>query len=702
MRILLMLALGALCPCAPAATAPQSPTTVRFENHSDFAYDGWAHATVPLPPGSLPDPASLADYTLAGAGSGLPVPTVAAPLKWHWSNGVRTSVALVKVRAQVHLPPRAAVDYRVQPGQNATGLFQWDPELWNWVHGGTIRDDVFLVASFVGDPNVYVARPPGVLKSLEQSTAEAVFRGRTRFRRLDDPTITHALTLTTYWSLQSGESHGDLTLVLGNDTLERPVPGGIQVESVYLLHRRPFRALPRYHPTSAVHGPTVQAGYVWWQLLGTQTLADAQTHAVDFSFCVTADNVSSVSSMYAAAVSPLVGIADADSWRQSQAAGPVGFVPLPRFPNVTAARALIESAALPASGPADDLSVVNRNPSDTGDQPDFASNIPVFYLQSVQTGSNWPLAKALVGVRRESWRPSNYWCVASSGLERASLVDFPDLFFWSGRPHYDPSWNLQYPIWNTRAGGFVPGPSAGWGGMDNQHCGHNALRAVYELTADPYVGDLLAANMSILYWDFFTDWMAHTEAERTGRMLKEAILLCTLFPDTPEAARLRTAITQKLGVFLSTANGFVAQYGFPAIASVRDDPRVPLTTKYPNQDVHMSWQTGFHMEALVLAAKWLGDPSANQLLQLYLDRADLLFLPNGMPKTYTLMSDPSQCSTGGIGLGWWSGWVLADEYMPSRLNHALLQQQVLPRIRDAITPAANLWWSSDDRWRCFN
>jgi len=491
--------------------------------------------------------------------------------------------------------------------------------------------------------------------------------------------------------------------VVGIESLERPVSGGIPIQTLYLVHRAAFLMLPKMQPTAAARGPVIQDGYAWWSLLENQTLSDGQTYAADFAFCVTTDAASTAfASTVAAAASPIVGIADAASWQQSRAAGPVGFVPSPRFPEINAARAVIESAALPGANPADDLAIVNRNPPGTGDQPDFMANIPVFYLQCVQTGSNWPLAKTMVGARRECWRPSNYWRFLSGSVERASLIDYPDLFFWGGRPHYDASWNTQYPQWTTRAGGFVPGPTTGWSGMDNQHSGHNALRSVYELTADPYIGELLRANMSILYWDFFTDWMPHPEAERTGRLVKEAIMLCTLFPDVPEAGPLRAAIAQKLAYFADTANAFVAHYNFPAIASVRNDTRVPLTQQFPNQDVHMSWQSGFHMEALVLAARMLGDANAHLLLQLCLDRADKLVLPDGMPKTYPLMSDPNQYTTGGIGLGWWCGWVLADRYMPSRPNHALLDQQVKPRIRQAITPAPGVWWSGDDRWRAFN
>jgi hypothetical protein len=698
-----MLASGALLlPYAPAATAPQSPT-IRFENHSDFHYDGWAHATVPLEPGQLQNVPTMANYTLFDQASGVPVPTVAMPLKWHWSNGVRTSVALAKVRAHVHLPPRSAVNFGVQPGQNQAGPFQWHPELLNWANSGTMGGDVTMYARFVGDPNLYSCSPPGVMKTLEQNASEDVVRGRTRFRRVDDLSITHSLTLTSYWSLQSGENHGSLTLVVGNDTLERPVSGGIPIQVVYLVHRAPFLVVPKFQPTGAVRGPWIDNGSVTWLLLENQTLSDGQTYAADFAFSVTTDPASpAYASMLAAAASPLIGIADAASWRDSRAAGPVGFVPQPRFPEINAARAVIESAALPGSNPADDMAVVNRNPPGTGDQPDFMANIPVFYLQSVQTGSNWPLARAMIGARRECWRPSFYWRFLNGSVERVSLIDYPDLFFWNGRPHYDASWNPQYPQWTTRANGFVPGPTGGWSGMDNQHFGHNALRSVYELTADPYIGDVLRANMSILYWDFFTDWMPYTEAERTGRLVKEAIMLCTLFPDVPEAAPLRNAIAQKLAAFRNMNNAFVSQYNFPAIASVRNDARVTLTQQFPNMDVHMSWQSGFHMEALVLAARMLGDPNANLLLQTYLDRADKLFLPDGTPKTYTLMADPNQYTTGGIGLGWWCGWVLADRYMPNRPNHVLLDQQVTPRIRQAITPVPGVWWSGDDRWRAFN
>ncbi len=76
----------------------------------------------------------------------------------------------------------------------------------------------------------------------------------------------------------------------------------------------------------------------------------------------------------------------------------------------------------------------------------------------------------------------------------------------------------------------------------------------------------------------------------------------------------------------------------------------------------------------------------------------MLFLPDGMPKTYTLMSDPTQYTTGGIGLYWWNGWLLGDRRIPGNAQHALLENLVKPRLQAAIVPPANSYWSPNDRW----
>ncbi len=688
---------------APCAWLPQVPPSVRVENHSNAPYEGWIHATVPIAPGLVPDAQLLDSVILRDPVTQLPIPTLATPMKWHWQGGTRSSVALANVRAHVQLPPNSATEYPVRLGANPATSFHWGIDLLQWVSSQTIGNEVFLLARFTGDPAVYVARPPGQMRTLELNGANAVIRGRVRFRQTADESITHGMTLTSYWNLQAGENHGSVTFVVGNDTLERPVPGGIQIEELLLVHRLPFLALPKGRPTSGVQGPMTLGNYVAWELLTNHSLGDGQGYAADFAFCVATDPAApQVSSMMAAAESPLIGIADAASWANSSAAGPIGFVPPPRFPDVATARAwLATSSALPPADPEDDLNLVNRNPPGTGDQPDFMSNIPVFYLQAIQTGSSYPLARAMVGAKRESWRPSYYWDYSRGYSERVSLLTYPDLFFWNGRPHYDPSWNSQYPIWLSRTAGFDAGNFAGWSGMDNQHFGHNAVRSVYELTADPYLAEVLKANMSVLYWDFFTDWMNSTEAERTGRLIKEAVMLYSLFPDEPESAALRNAIHRKLGVYVDTARFYYNLYHFPAIAAVRDDARVTLTQSFPGQDVHMSWQAGFHMEALALAWRILGDTNAQLLMQYYLDRAHLLFLPDGTPKSYTLMGNPAQYTTGGIGLAWWSGWVLADRSVAMHGNRALFDQFITPMIRQALIPANGDWWWSNDRWRCF-
>jgi hypothetical protein len=279
--------------------------------------------------------------------------------------------------------------------------------------------------------------------------------------------------------------------------------------------------------------------------------------------------------------------------------------------------------------------------------------------------------------------------------------DWPELFFWGGRPHWHPDWNRDFPPYAARAGSFVVGDTHGWTGMDDQHYGNNSLRAAYELTGDAYLRDLLVAHQSLVVWNYMTRWAESTSAERAARLMKEAILLWIVEDDGPTSAELRRRTIEKNRVYRRIAEESVAAWGVPAIATVRDDARVTLTVEHPGQDVGFGWQTGFHMEYQRLAIHVGWEPeTARAVLSLYLDATErAFFAPDGAPATYVLMSDPSIRSYGGIGESWWSGWALAARAMPEHSGSAFLERTFVPRLRGALEPGTP--WADSDRWRSF-
>ncbi len=675
----------------------EAQTTVKFRNGSSHSFNGWIHATIPFEPDTVLGEAELQRLTLSG------VPTDLKPLKWHWRNGVRTSIALAKARAFLSLSPGEVVVKSLVPGSAVTNSFAFGAKVAEWLSSGKAADAFSVLVRLQGDPSFYVASLGQNIRVLESTNSLNVIRNRVNFVKVGDPSTVHPLTLTLYWSVQSNVNLGKATLVLGNDTLEQPVQGGIVVEEAYLVAVKPLFVQPVDPTTSGIVGPLGNGQFQVWKILQSQTLSDGQEFALDFAFAVSDSGQDlAVSSMKAMAEFPLYGVADVESWRRSEAAGPVGFIPPSRFTSLAQGTGAVEELCTPVmAGAQDSLGTVNANPPSTGDQPDFGSNIPLFYLQVVQTGSICPLRKHLIGSKRETWRPSYYWDTTRGYPERVSAMTYPTLFLWSGRPHFDPSWNREYPIWNLRTGSFNPGFSGPWGGMDNQHSGHNGLRAVYELTADPYIEEVLKANISLLYFNFYTKWFNTLEAERTGRSVKEAVMLSTLFPNMPEALLLREKVLSKNQLYLSAAQSYINLYGIPAISGVANDPRVTLTQQFPNQEVHMAWQTGFNLEGMSLSYKMFGDAASRQVLDLYLDAADRMFLQDGTPKTYYLMSNSDFYTLGGIGVTWWSGWMFANRVRPGRANSLFLSGPVADNIRDGLGIPPGQFWSEGDRWRCF-
>jgi hypothetical protein len=676
-------------------------------NRSDFPRTEWVAASIPFPRGMITELEQLDDLLADGE------PTESLALKWHYdpNTGDRESLAIAQVRTNLTLNAGERRTVSLEPGDNTLPPFEFGEGFNNFL-ADYDAVEAFLVMYLEGDSTPHFAFMMGdQLLITDQSESLTDLRGRGHFYRNG---VEQPLSVTTYMRMNSGQDHGELVMTIGNNTL-RHAAGEIQIESLQLHTLLPLRVGIRDKEAYGFHPPVMnEANYEVTTLLQNVSLSDGQSWPVRGAFGFVSNLDTPAGDNFQALVdSPLLPVADFEHWQASQAAGAVGFILEPRFSSVEEGQAAVdwECNETIVAGPFDDLGYINKRPGNTGDQPDFTSNLPLFAIQVLQTGSPCPARKAALAVDRESLRPSFFWWRDPDGVERPiHQPDFPEMFYWSGRPHYDYSWNKEYPEWASRcqAGcpsgtpSFARGGTFGWGAMDDQHYGNNALRSMYELTGDPYLRDLLEQHQSLLTWNLLTKYMHEIPAERSARLLKEAVALYQLIDDGPASAEMRSRVEEKnRDVLRDLVNEYRSIYDVAAIDDVRNDGRVPLTIEYPDEPVAVGWQTGFHMEFQALAYENGWDPStAAGIMDDYLKDSDKYFDATGQPVTYFLMADPSAREFGGIGEGWWAGWVRAAQTRPSSDGADRILNSFTPRLRSALTPGSN-YWGNGDRWRCF-
>jgi hypothetical protein len=665
------------------------------DNRAAGARSEVLRVTLPLPPGAITDAAELRGISVDG------VAAEVVPLTWRYdpATGARASIALAQLRVPITL---AAGEVREltpvrdgsAPPPHAIGAATaaWLPRAaQDAVVRVRLTDDRELTAPlFVGE--AAVVQPGDVSRTV-----------RHRGHFVDAGGAPHPLSLTVYATQDAGSDHGELVVLVGNDTLEQPVSGGIAVRAVTVEAAAPFRFGVR-DPDAYGIAPPAPADVEAWPLVGADTvIADGASLVFRGRWAVSeATDGATHASFRASLEHRLLPLASYDAWRASDAAMAIGWLPEPLgTPDERRAAVEPDCARRLVGTPVAHLGYVNQAPPSTGDQPDFGAATPVFFRQAVETGSPCPLRPAALAVDREALRPSFYWMTRDGAEDRVRSPDFPELFFWSGRPHYDPSWNPQYPEWTTRASGFVVGDDHGWRPMDDQHYGNNAVRAVYALTGDAYLRELLVAHQTLVTWMAFTDYAPNLGAERSMRLMEEALALYAVEDDTPTAAALRAGALAKNRLVLADVEARLLRVESPSYGLVRNDGRVDLCAQFPDQDVVMAWQTGFNMEFQALALRHGWEPAtAAAIAGHYLDAADLFFLPDGTPVTYFLESDPAQRTLGGIGEAWWAGWVQLAERLPEHPSSALLTGPVKARLCAAVTPASGPYGDAQ-RWQSF-
>lgn len=655
-----------------AFAAPVEPENAGFksaiiQNPTDSQVFSWISTSLSFAKGELPVKASAT----FGA---VDRPSESRVLKT-WDDG---SIAILSVKAPFFMQPG---EKTIQVfGLNAPmhAGFQFHNDLATYIGNGSLAYGLRLQCQSFGQ--TLIAYPfGGEWKMCFDGPVSKVFRFRGHFVT-GVPIVEKELSYTVYAECEHLSPIVKLTVVYGNDTLEKPIAGGIEVTDFDVLCTL---------PGGVQHLPSYGNRQLW--------LGDGQQLAFRYFFNCSPETIFS-QTLSAWIEHELFGVQIYQEHQTARALLTHQPLPNPRFAHseLLAVHNLVESqnSAQIISGPKQNIGKINLNPPSTGDQPDFAAGHTL--TKELQSHSLKALNRAFQAVYRESFRPSHYWETRNGKKEWCSVVDYPTLFFWSGRPHWHPSWNPEYSAWQAR-GALPTGPLDGWGGADNQHMSNNNLRAVYELTGDYYLSDMLRNNVSVAAWNFFTKWQPNIEAERAARSVKEAWALCQLFRGTPEVELLWPKVLQKMELYEQAVSQNVSQYGVAGCAGFNScDPRVNNAiwcAPYPGNTIAVAWQTGFHMEQ-----EWLrGQPDFR-----YLQDVDKYFLPDGTPKTYFPFQAPQDFTTGGIGLAWWSGWVMLAHKYPTLPGSQFIIEKVKPLVQHSIdTGGRQGHFAEYDRWQAW-
>lgn len=651
---------------APTESAQAGSKYAVIQNPTSSQVFSWIPTSVTFAKGEL----SLQASATFGASDR---PSESRVLK-KWDDG---SVAILQVKSPHFLQPGEKALQAYGPNAPMHQGFQFHNDLATYIGRGDLAFGVRLQCQSFGQ--TLTAYPfGGEWKVCFDGPVSKVFRFRGHFLT-GMPVIEKELSYTVYAECEHLSPIVKMTVVYGNDTLEKPIAGGIEIVDFDVLCTKPglIQHLPAYGNRD-----------LW--------LADGQQLAFRFFFNCSTESVFQ-QTLTAWSEHELLGMQLYQQHQASKALLTHQDLPNPRFPasellnvhNQVEAQYAAQLVAAPKAA----IGFTNQNPPSTGDQGDFASGHTL--TKELQSHSLRALNRAFQGVYRESFRPSHYWETRNGKKEWCSLTDYPTLFFWSGRPHWHPTWNPEYPAWQAR-GALNAGPMDGWGGSDNQHMSNNGLRGVFELTGDYYLGEMLQSYVSVAYWNFFTKWLPNIEAERGTRSVKEAWAVASLFRDIPEAQTLLARVVQKCQSYDQAVTQNISQWNVAGCAPFDScDPRVNnglWCAPYPGSTIAVAWQTGFHMEQ-----EWLRDQPDLR----YLADVDKYFLPNGTPKTYFPFPAPNDFVTGGIGIAWWSGWVMLALKYPSLPGSQFVISNLKPLIDQSINSSAQGYFSSQDRWKAW-
>ena len=560
-------------------------------------------------------------------------------------------------------------------GKTPKPYFAWHANVWNAI----------VANKFVTDLKIQLNATQGVAgaqtKALDCTPASGFYRFMVadatelviRFRShcAERGTgIAHPLSLTSYFTFMSDDPVVRVEHILGNDTRELPIMGGYQLSNVAVVSGTLPTVRWVNESSYCTKSPPLSDG---------QTMAFKTVMSFDPTFDATAQMIATGEPM---------GFQFYDDARASKA---FGVEPLPSTrvtgATLTAAHNEVDSgSSFPNAQAQAWLGMIDQNPGATGAQSDFASTAPLDIQKAQQAYSARKMASILLALYRESYRPNYYWETRNGEEDWVKATSYPELFCWGRCPHRDLSWNPQYAAaWGARTQnqGFIPGPQSGFESDDNQHVSHNHLRWAYELTGSVILEEWLKQKVSQVYWNYYTDWLPHVEAERAwGRTMKHAIALTELFPDLPETALLKSKFAAKLAAYSNAVTQTVNTFGAPAAVPFdANDGRVVGGQWAPAQNafghgpfVAVGWMQGFVNEAMAL----LPNPDLRVL-----GAAETYFIPGDL-KTYFQLPTPSIYTTGGIGIEWTSGWLLLAQARPNAPGAQYILNNLKPVLEARI------------------
>lgn len=687
-------------------------TEITIKNRTDINRVDWCTTCVPFPKGLVLNEADLKKYTINTGTCDWSV------LKRH-SDG---SVAIGKfIHAVLDLPPHSETKQKVFKWDGPRAQFGFSPGLLisRWLGSPGWQGDVFLRAKFPDNPNYFfgfleTASP----KILDGNVCKPTIRMRSHFKakNLLQGEVVHPCSITTYLTPETITNNCDVSFVIGNDTREIPL-SNIVFESLDVVRRKGFRFELKNGEAFGFGPWTPDLGN--WEKRSMQltpdgnSIADGQTILLRGRLSLQDESDPLLFSSAAASFSdPLIGLPNFETHESAQALG-VGVIPARRFTDKTAMKEQLEPISK-FEGPFwKGFGYIDVAPGSTGAQADFSCSITTFAQQAIQAETSAPILQAWGAIDKECQRPSFYWETRQGFEDRVLSTNYLTTSFWVGKPHY-ADLNQNIPEWYTRGRGFNTGNSHYWAGQDDQHYSINSVQNLYELTGDPYLGDILKYYVSVCYWDYFNPtyraWH-FIDADRAARTMKTACMLIQFCPDAPEAVLLKNSVIEmNREEYLPAIRAVKAKYGlgFMVLTDACDDrqslnglyycdPQHPTAQKpseqfpYPpgrqNPAIVVGWGASFMLEFQAYFHKLGYDTATSKEVMLdYIDSYNWYFNEDEIT-TRCLASDPSIKELGGIGHFWWSGFLIASQLFLENENAQKIQTIIKPKILQALEEA---------------
>ena len=306
--------------------------------------------------------------------------------------------------------------------------------------------------------------------------------------------------------------------------------------------------------------------------------------------------------------------------------------------------------------------------------------MPAIQQYAIQSGSGKLLQYLLHGSAAEENRPTFLYFNG----RRMRHSDTPrTCFWWSGAIHWYQSHNSgTCNQWMNRIG-LNYDNNNGWRGYDDQHYGSPHTRALYEMTGDTWTGDILEYRMSYALWNKLgenaTQIFNRVGAERSIRLLEDALQLYVLMPDAHEAAYLMDRLKVGSKTFVDGKQNpnypyaswgwkqFQNAFGVAIVETVFNDSRYPncmgvnSATGLDNI-CGVGWMTGFHLGYhATMYRHGFETVLSKETIHAYMDSRNFFFHPDGRNfkarRFYDLNYGPLMSIS--FTSSWFSGWIMA-------------------------------------------